>query len=260
MKNDRTRLSCLTMMLCVALFSNEVKSQDTEGVMSFSVRTETTGKNFSPKHVLAIWVEDADGFIKTGKLNADRRKQYLYTWNSNSSGNSTDAISGATLSSHQTHTVSWDCNDLDGNLVPDGTYTVYVEFTEEHAQGPILTVPFEKGTDVVSLTPADETNYKDIALSYDPATTGIARDEADRSNFAMTVFPNPAHDFLTLQLRDDAGKSTLKILKMNGSLVYTRELSSPGSHRINIEELRNGSYIFQVDSETQSSGQLLIKY
>ncbi len=156
-------------------FNAGLKAQDpTEGTMTFSVRTVTANGNYSPRHVLAIWVEDADGFVLTRKLNADRRKQYLYTWNGTSGGNVTDATTGATLSSHQSHSVTWDCRDKDGALVPDGEYTVYVEFTDAHAQGPLTMLSFTKGPEAVELTPADETNFKDMALQFEPAVTVTA--------------------------------------------------------------------------------------
>lgn len=152
-----------------------LKGQEpTEGTMTFTVRTVTANGNFSPRHVLAIWVEDADGFVLTRKLNADKRKQYLYTWNETSGGDVTDATTGATLSSHQTHSVSWDSRDKDGVLVPDGEYTVYAEFTDAHAQGPLKALSFTKGPDSVELTPADEANFKDMALQFEPTITVIA--------------------------------------------------------------------------------------
>ena len=145
------------------------KAQEhSEGNMTFTVRTVTVNGNFSPRHVLAIWVEDADGFVLSRKLRAEKRKQYLYTWNSQSGGDVTDANTGATLSSHQTHTVTWDCTDKDGAIVPDGEYKAYVEFTEAHVQGPLRMVAFTKGPEAVSLTPDDDANFKDLALLFEP--------------------------------------------------------------------------------------------
>lgn len=137
--------------------------------MTFSVRTTTADGNFSPRHVLAIWIEDASGFVITRKRSAEKRKQYLYTWNSKSGRNVTDATTGATLSSHQTHSITWNCKDMNGALVSDGEYHVYIEFTEEHAQGPMRKVSFTKGSEPVSLTPADDANFKDMALQFEPA-------------------------------------------------------------------------------------------
>lgn len=47
------------------------------GLMTFTVRTVSAGGNYAPKHVLAIWIEDANGFVKTRLARANTRKQYL---------------------------------------------------------------------------------------------------------------------------------------------------------------------------------------
>ncbi|MDX2430462.1 MAG: DUF2271 domain-containing protein [Bacteroides sp.] len=164
----------LGLLLLTASAGGILAQEKTEGTMSFTVRTVTVNGNFSPRHVLAIWVEDESGFVLTRKLRAEKRKQYLYTWNGKSGGNVTDATTGATLSSHQTHTVTWDCKDKDGALVPDGAYKVYVEFTEAHVQGPLRMLAFTKGPEAVSLSPADETNFKDMALQFEPTVTVTA--------------------------------------------------------------------------------------
>lgn len=144
--------------------------------LTFTVRTVTENGNYSPKHVLAIWVEDANGFVKTRKAMANQRIQYLYTWKASSNYNVVDAITGSTLTSHQTHTVSWDCTDLDGNVVPDGDYTVFVEFTEEHAQGPLFDITFTKDTETISMTPPDETYFKDLSLTFTPLVSDFTVD------------------------------------------------------------------------------------
>ncbi|MCB2218923.1 MAG: DUF2271 domain-containing protein [Bacteroidetes bacterium] len=160
----------------------------TGGEMTFTVRTVQAGGNYAPKHVLAIWVEDSEGFIKTRKAMANQRKQYLYTWKAASNYNVVDAITGSTLTSHQTHTVSWNFIDLEGNLVPDGEYTVWTEFTDAHAQGPLYTLTFEKGPDGISLTPADETYFKDIEFEFIPYTAEFGMDVTDICQWETVTF------------------------------------------------------------------------
>ena len=55
-------------------------SSRTSGEVTFTVRTVTENGTYSPKHVLAIWVEDANGFVKSRLVRANQRKQYLYKW------------------------------------------------------------------------------------------------------------------------------------------------------------------------------------
>lgn len=142
--------------------------ENTPGTLTFTVKTVTQGGSFAPRHVLAIWVEHNGEFVKTRLARANQRKQYLYTWKAASNYNVTDAITGATLTSHQTHTVEWDCTDLNGDVVADGTYTMWIEFTEKHAQGPLFNIDFEKGPDGFDVTPPDETYFKNIQLTWEP--------------------------------------------------------------------------------------------
>lgn len=142
----------------------------TPGTVTFTVRTVTAGGNYGPKHVLALWVEDAGGFVKTRLLRAEQRKQYLYKWVASSNYNIVDAVTGPTLTSHTTHTITWDCTDLNGDEVPDGDYTIFAEFTEKHGQGPWTSVTFTKGPDPITLTIPDEAYFKDMYLEFNPVS------------------------------------------------------------------------------------------
>jgi PKD repeat protein len=158
------------------------------GELTFSVRTVTQNGTYAPKHVLAIWVEDAGGFVKTRKAMANQRKQYLYTWKAASNYNVVDAITGPTLTSHQTHTVSWNCTDLNGGIVPDGEYTIWVEFTEKHAQGPLYSINFTKGPNAQSITPPDQTYFKDIQLEFVPLVADFSSDVSEICQGDSVIF------------------------------------------------------------------------
>jgi len=170
------------LLLLASFSSPEEKNNNraaSSGELSFTIRTVTANGNYSPKHVLAIWVESNDVFVKTRKAMASQRKQYLYTWAAASNFNTVDAITGPTLTSHQTHTVTWDCTDLNGDIVPDGDYVVYTEFTDKHAQGPLYTITFTKGPDPQFISPPDETYFKDIVLSFTPIICEFSANETD---------------------------------------------------------------------------------
>ncbi|OQX80992.1 MAG: hypothetical protein B6D64_02495 [Bacteroidetes bacterium 4484_276] len=166
----------ITSAVLLAPFSNggSLMGQNTPGTVTFTVKTITDNGNYAPRHVLAIWVEYEGEFVKTRKAMANQRKQYLYTWRAASNYNVVDAITGATLTSHQTHTVSWDCTDLEGEVVTDGHYVVKVEFTEKHAQGPLMTVEFTKGTEAVTINPPDEDHFINMELIYTPEEVATA--------------------------------------------------------------------------------------
>lgn len=174
----------ITGAVLLVPFSNgnngSLMGQNTPGEVTFTVKTITDNGNYAPRHVLAIWVEYEGDFVKTRKAMANQRKQYLYTWRAASNYNVVDAITGATLTSHQTHTVSWDCTDLDGEVVPDGQYVIRVEFTEKHGQGPLMTVEFTKGTEAVTISPPDEDHFINMELIYTP-------DEVATADFSANI-------------------------------------------------------------------------
>lgn len=185
MKTNKILLFLLVVMSMVSLTSfnsdSGIKATDnTSGTVVFTAKTLPAGGNYAPKHVLAIWVEKDGVFVKTRKAMANQRKQYLYKWAASSNYNVTDAITGATLPQHQTHTIEWNCKDLSGNVVPDGNYTVIIEFTDKHAQGPYYEVTFNKGTEPVSITPPNQQYIINMQLTYTPEITVTA-------NFAANI-------------------------------------------------------------------------
>lgn len=200
----------------------------TDGTLTFTVRTLTNNATYSPRNVLAIWVKDAQGnFIISRKVMAANRKQHLVKWVASSSNNVVNAITGATMPNHQTHTISWDCRDVNGNLVPDGNYEIWVEFTERNsnnggAVGPSTKVIFSKGAEVVSMAIPDESFFKDMQLDYTPLNVGINDDIKSRISFV--AFPNPFNanlnvsfnlpesDFVNVSVYDLNGKRVVELV------------------------------------------------
>ena len=170
MTQSRCFASCLVAIVtCVSpgLFAQ------TQGTLTFRVTTvQRSGQRYNPRHVFAAWVTDVDNhFVRTLEKRGSRREQYLYTWRDNAGGDDTDAVTGATLSSHRTHELSWDGRDSSGELVPDGEYRIRVEFTAAHEQGPLTPINllrFTKGAEPFTLEPSDQTNFRDMHLEYRP--------------------------------------------------------------------------------------------
>jgi len=221
-------------------------SISTTGELTFTVRTITDNGTYSPKHVLAIWVEDADGFVKSRLVRANQRKQYLYKWMASSNNNVVDATTGATLSSHQTHTVTWDCTDLTGAEVPDGEYHIYVEFTDKHAQGPWTMVTFIKGPDEQHITPEDLPYLKDMQLDFIPLINSIGTLK-DSQN--ALVFPNPGSGVFHIQNVFSGQEVSIQLFDIQGKQVFNSSIqnSTPNSElSIDLSELPNGTYVIDL--------------
>lgn len=228
------------------------------GSLTFSITTSSNNGTYAPKHVLAIWIRDAnDNFIKTRKLRGNNRKGYLYTWKNNSGQDVTDAITGATLSNHTSHTITWDCTDISGSLVPDGDYKVAVEFTDKHAQGPYAEFTFTKGPNPVHLTPANQGKFSNIDLQYTPSPVGLTQYEPGNS---LKAYPNPAKNHLHIEIPELALKegANLQITDLKGAIYYTSDIAknqSGGIMTLKLEDLSitPGIYIIRLTTSQTSS-------
>jgi hypothetical protein len=142
----------------------------TEGRVTLEFSTVAARGKYSPKHVLAVWVTDANtNFVKTVCRYASKRQKYLSTWQgARGSDSAVDGVSGATRNRHEALAVTWDGCAPDKKPLPDGNYLLFVEFTDAHQQGPKATFPIAKGAKAVSQSFPDQEYFKTIKLTYSP--------------------------------------------------------------------------------------------
>lgn len=147
--------------------------------VTFSTRQTSNGR-YAPKHVLAVWVEDAAGkFVRTLMKYGSRREVYLRGWKATSLDASRiasmpDVISGATRSSHTQRVVTWSQNDYAGTPMPDGTYKLRMELTDWDSpsvsgnnEG---TVTFEVRGSETHMTAPDNGGFSAITVDYVPGS------------------------------------------------------------------------------------------
>jgi hypothetical protein len=134
---------------------------------SFRVTTKPLGGRYAPKNIGAIWIEREDGkWVKTLGQWAGVRLRYLTTYlAANSTRNTMDAVTSATLRQHTSHEVKWNLEDVDGKIVPDGEYRVRVELTDRSSAGELLSVPFRKSSEAIEIKPADNAHFVEVRLS-----------------------------------------------------------------------------------------------
>ncbi|MBI9053072.1 MAG: DUF2271 domain-containing protein [Bacteroidales bacterium] len=227
--------------------------------LTFNVTTVTDNGPFSPKHVLAVWIEDnAGNFVKSNKVMAVDRKQYLYTWNTQSGGNSTDATTGETLTAHQAHTITWNCQNLSSEVVPDGDYKIRIEYTDQHAQGPMFSVDFTVSGSTFNVDPADQTYFKDMSLDYMPATTGL---ESVIGNQALSVYPNPSTGVFYINFAsEENGPVNLKVIDISGRVLYEKQVSKSEftNYPIQLSDLKTGIYILKLSVNNKEIQQKIV--
>lgn len=161
----------LFMISCSKSSTNDPTTSgiQTAGTLSVSTLTSTTGGGYAPNNVLAIWIESSSGsFVKSLLVYAAARKYDLTNWNASSSGNTTDAITGATQSSFGTRTCTWDGTNTSGIIVGDGTYKVCMELTDKSSTGNFSSFSFTKGTAASTLTPSNVSSFSNISIAWTP--------------------------------------------------------------------------------------------
>ncbi|HRY99591.1 MAG TPA: DUF2271 domain-containing protein [Bacteroidales bacterium] len=175
---DKTLSTCVALFLLLLAGSLPLNAQ-TQGTLSVSTSTSSAGGNYSPKNIVAIWVTDSAGsFVKTLLAYAASRRTHLNTWEAattaaGSAYNVTDAISGATRTSHGTRICSWNGRNYNQVDMPDGTYRLWFELTDKNATGNFSHFDFVKGPLPQNQTPANVPSFSGISIAWQPGTVGI---------------------------------------------------------------------------------------
>jgi hypothetical protein len=159
-------------LICLlALCAGGLRAADTEGTVKLEFATEhTDSSKYAPRHVVAVWVADAQtNFVKTVMRLGNKRHTKLHTWNKARQGDSAvDGVTGATVASHQAHTATWNCRDAENKVVADGTYLLFVEFTESNNQGPVAVIPFKKGVTAEDRRVEGLKGFSSVKISFAP--------------------------------------------------------------------------------------------
>jgi hypothetical protein len=242
-------LFIIATLLCFAL-----KGQ-TNGQLSVSVTTSNAGGQYTPRHIVAVWVEDNSGnFVKTLMAYANDQIQFLQAWQTTTSAsgetfNTTDAITGATRTQHTTRNCTWDGTDFNGNLTPDGTYRVCFELTDKNQAGNHSEFNFNKSSNPESLSPSDAPSFNSISIDWSPNTSiGIA--EAANK---LSIFPNPTDKNIQLNLENMTyGETQITVYNIIGGIVINKTIELPTSKIVimDISSLRNGTYLIRVNNES----------
>lgn len=145
----------------------------TEGTLEVHVNIRGDSTGFGPRHVVAVWVEDANGrFVRT--LAVEGRKQWkrLEAWRASAGREGrADAVTGATRTDWGWFSTSWDGTFSGGTPAPDGKYRVRIETTWWNGAGPrVDDLTFTKGAASQQLTRPAAGPFSEIRLEWKPLT------------------------------------------------------------------------------------------
>ena len=243
------------LILLFPFFSLAQIYAQTNGALSVSVTTSSTGGNYAPRNVVAIWVEDSSGkFVKTLLAYANTRKTHLNTWEATtkvagSVFNVTDAISGATQSSHTTRTCQWNGTDFSGKLMADGDFKVRMELTDKNATGNIASFTFTKGPNAQKLTPANVPSFSSISLNW---TTSVTENIPElTTNNTFKVYPNPGSGQYTI-LGENI--KSIEVTSLTGKTIIKGAIPF-----INLKNKPKGIYLVLIKTENETVVKKIIK-
>jgi hypothetical protein len=98
-----------------------------------------------------------------------------------------------------------------------------------------------------------ETKYYYSAIE---GTSSIALDNI--SNVTVELYPNPASEYITINLSETYYNSLFELFDINGNKILFKAVNE--SERINISNLKSGLYIYGIwDGKQRKHGKLLIK-
>jgi hypothetical protein len=103
-----------------------------------------------------------------------------------------------------------------------------------------------EGVSTIAYTFFDEANPNDsvmVTVLYDGLMVGIGESNAA----GVSVYPNPANDFLTIELQQEIAGQAVLIKVVDASGVVVHEVTTSGtSTRIGTGELAEGIYMYQA--------------
>jgi len=247
-------LKKLSILYLACLFTCLVNAQTT-GTLTVTVTTSSTGGEYAPRNVLAIWIEDSSGdFVKTLLAYANARRTHLNTWEAStteagSAFNTTDAVTGATQSSHGTRTCQWNGTNYSGTLVPDGEYNVRMELTDKNETGNTASFTITKGPTEQTLNPADVPSFSSISLVWDPLATGVDPNVTQSNTFV--VYPNPGTGKFTVLGEGIIG---LEVKDLTGKTVVTSTTPI-----VDLTDQPNGAYLISIQTAKETVVEKIMK-
>lgn len=243
------------MMIMLFCFLVNIIQAQTNGTLSVSVTTSSTGGNYAPRNVLAIWVEDHSGkFVKTLLAYANTRKTHLNNWEASTTAagsafNSVDAITGATKSTHATRTCSWNGTDYNGKLVADADYKIRMELTDKNATGNVASFSFTKGPNTQKLSPANVPSFSSISINWTTSVTGLNPEITINNTFV--VYPNPGTGQFTIL---GGNFTNLKVTDLSG-----REICKSHTPIVDLTAQPRGIYLVYIKTEQETVARKIIK-
>ncbi|MFZ4400566.1 MAG: DUF2271 domain-containing protein [Bacteroidales bacterium] len=259
MKKGITNFIMIIVFIISPLFLNLNLQAQTAGNMTFNFTTASSS-GYSPKHCIAVWIENNSGtFIKTKlKMCSSSNLDHLTNWTGKSGSNVVDATSGSTRTTNGALSVVWNGTDVSGNIVTNGVYKVWVEYAwgSSNTTGKLLqSFTFTKGATLDHQTPADYTSgttgsLTAMTIDWSPAV-GIDKNSLTDM---FSVYPNPVTNQSVIKYTlKELSDVTICLFDISGKLVkvLTDDNQNAGSYSLPLSmngEVTPGVYFLKMNT------------
>ena len=241
LKMKKLILPILTLFLSMTIFAQ------TAGTLTFKVTT-VAGGSISGAHIQAIWIKNSAGtYVKTLLAYSKTTNiDHLTKW---APGGvkptvTVDAQTGATTSTYGVLTETWNGQNVSGTVVADGSYTIWVELSDDPTEVS-GSWTFAKGPTAVNTTGTATTNFTNISIVWAPVNTAIDNVEMEKY---YSLYPTQAVSSIYVSGSDIEG---MDICSLNGKI-----LLHGNEQQMNISQLPKGAYLAVVYTK---SGNLVVK-
>ena len=275
MKKKITHLLLMVALLTSAFLFNSSLIAQTAGTMTFTVTTTYTNGSWSGRHDFVVWIENSSGTFIKSRIHYGSDNDHLVEWSTKTPSMSlVDATTGSTKNGNPYvySGIIWIGNDLTGDspnytLLPDGTYTVAMELAWGSSKvlgtgRQIYRVNFTKGPSPQTVTPANQTNFTNMTLQWNPLGVGVAVND-EQAKFSVS--PNPISNQSKIQYSlNGLAEVNIGLYDITGKLVkvLVNETQNAGNHSIAISEngkVSPGIYFIKMNNgKTEHTERILI--
>ncbi len=81
-------------------------------------------------------------------------------------------------------------------------------------------------------------------------------DIKDTKKLNITVYPNPANYFITIQSKEIIEKSVILVTDLNGKLIFSEQVTQLLTYNLNCETWKNSTYIITISDINQNKSSL----
>lgn len=240
MKTTKTVLMVFTMI--VSLWAKESS-------LTVNFNTASYNGQFSPAHCIAVWVTNESGeFIKTLQINGryPNYRSRLASWLEVSNFDSTDAITSASLFQHTSHQLTWDLTDKSGTKVPNGSYKVWIEQTEDNSMFPGMVPLAELNIEIGDQS--SELAFDDVVHKSQKAISNISLSLFINGSSTITEQVVATDNFFSVKnglisFNNSQEQYAVSILNSRGQVLLT---GNAISGNFSVASLPKGFYMAQI--------------